>query len=94
MESDQESDYVLDNPTSELDQAKAMQTKGIEAAYFGAGQPKDKKKDFVDKLRAGKLRLLFTTPESFFTSGGQPLPIFLETAQQKKISLIACSPHH
>lgn len=74
-----------------LDQAKAMQLKGIEATYFGAGQPKD---DVVDKLRAGKLLLLFTTPESFFTCRGQPLPVFLEMGQQKKIGLIALDEAH
>ena len=77
-----------------LDQAKAMQGKGIKAAYFGAGEPKETKGVVVEKLRAGKLRLLSTTPESFFTSGGQPLPIFLEMAQHGKICLIALDEAH
>ena len=85
---------LMPNISLMLDQAKAMQGKGIEAAYFGAGQPKEKKGVVVEKLRAGKLCLLFTTLESFFTSGGQLLPIFLEMAKHRKICLIALDKAH
>ena len=52
-------------PTISLmfDQAKALQTKGIEAAYFGA---KEKKRDVVEKTESRKTSASFHYPRKLF----------------------------
>ncbi len=84
---------VVLTPTISLmaDQVAKLQRRDIPATFIGSAQ----KQDVTGEIAAGKFRVVFTTPESFFNKdSGEPKEIFLQLAVKKQLCLLAIDEAH
>ncbi len=70
------------------DQIDALHENGIPAAFFNSTLSWNEKKDVVDQMRAGKLKLLYLAPESLLTDE------MFSVLQSVQVSLIAIDEAH
>lgn len=70
------------------DQVDALTSNGVEAALVNSTQTMDEKRDVADRIRAGKIRLLYMAPERLLNQRT------LEFLQQQPISFFAIDEAH
>ncbi|WP_342646017.1 DNA helicase RecQ [Mucilaginibacter sp. CSA2-8R] len=72
------------------DQVDSLNINGIPAAYLNSGQNNEEQQDIINRLKAGKIKLLYLAPERLFSSESR-LVTFLKSLP---ISLIAIDEAH
>ncbi len=72
------------------DQVDSLNINGIPAAYLNSSQNSDEQQDIINRLKAGKIKLLYLAPERLFSSESR-LVTFLKSLP---VSLIAIDEAH
>lgn len=70
------------------DQVDALRTNGIPAAFYNSSLSTHQRRQVVDQLRGGRLKLLYLAPESLLTD------TVLQLLQSVKLSLLAIDEAH
>lgn len=84
---------VVITPTISLmvDQATSLVDTGIPATYVGSAQSDQ---TVPERIKAGEFKVVYVTPETFFSNDGTPSSIFNQLIQDDMICVIAIDEAH